>query len=132
MSIKIPVSADFNGDDIKKQIAQINAAMKQMGDTVAKANGQKFEPITLRGKVDLKYFVAQSEKLLKIQGELKNRMVKSGQSNKNPVLANWNQMYLNEATRLRRQQEMLVFLGGSFEDVNNPPKPGRPSSPPPA
>lgn len=131
MSIKIPVSADFNGDDIKKQIAQINAAMKQMGDTVAKANGQKFEPITLRGKDDLKYFVAQSEKLLKIQGELKNRMVKSGQSNKNPVLANWNQMYLNEATRLRRQQEMLVFLGGSFENPDSPSQPGGKNAPPP-
>lgn len=131
MSIKIPISADFNGDDIKKQISQINAAMKQMGEAVAKANGQKFEPITLSGKEDLKYFVAQSEKLLKIQGELRNRMVKSGQGGKNPVMANWNQMYLNESARMKRQQEMLVFLGASFEDINNPTKPGRPSSPPP-
>lgn len=120
MSIKIPISADFNGDDIKKQISQINAAMKQMGEAVAKANGQKFEPITLSGKDDLKFFVAQSEKLLKIQGELRNRMVKSGQSGKNPVLANWNHMYLNESARLKRQQEMLVFLGASFEDIAQP------------
>lgn len=130
MTIKIPVSADFNGDDVKKQIAQINNAIKQMGDAVAKANGQKFEPITLHGKDDLKYFVQQSEKLLKIQGELRNRMVKSGQDGKNPFMANWSQMYLNEATRLRRQQEALIFLGASFEDVNTPGKP-KPSTPPP-
>lgn len=128
MSIKIPITAEFDGEGVKKQIAQINAAMKQMGEAVAKANGQKFEPITLQGKEDLKYFVAQSEKLLKIQGELRNRMIKSGQGEKNPILANWSHLYVNEATRLKRQQEMLVFLGASFE---GPGAPRRPNTPPP-
>lgn len=131
MSITIPVSAQFNGDDVKKQIAQINAAIKQMGDAVAKANGQKFEPITLHGKEDLKYFVQQSEKLLKIQGELRNRMQKSGQGGKNPFMANWSHLYLNETTRLKRQQEALIFLGASFEDLNAPNRPKTPPSPPP-
>lgn len=131
MSIKIPVSAEFNGDDVKKQIAQINSAIKQMGDAVAKANGQKFEPITLHGKEDLKYFVQQSEKLLKIQGELNNRMKKSGQDGKNPFLANWSNLYLNESTRLKRQQEALIFLGASFEDANAPRRPNAPPAPPP-
>lgn len=131
MSIKIPVSAEFNGDDVKKQIAQINSVIKQMGDAVAKANGQKFEPITLHGKEDLKYFVQQSEKLLKIQGELNNRMKKSGQEGKNPFLANWSNLYLNESTRLKRQQEALIFLGASFEDANAPRRPNAPPAPPP-
>lgn len=120
MAIKIPVSAEFNSDDVKKQIAQVNAAIKQMGDAVAKANGTKFEPITLEGKEDLKYFVQQTEKLLKIQGELRNRMQRSGQEGKNPILANWNHLYLNESTRLRRQQEALVFLGMNFEETQAP------------
>lgn len=128
MNIKIPISAEFNGDDLKNQIASINAAIKQMGETVAKANGTKFEPITLQGKDDLKHFVQQSEKLLKIQGELNTRMQKSGQGGKNPFLANWSHLYLNESTRLKRQQEALVFLGASFDDgqprgPNNPPRP---------
>lgn len=123
MTIKIPISAEFNGSDLNKQIAAINARIKQMGDTIAKANGQKFEPITLKTKDDLKYFVQQSEKLLKIQGELRNRMQKSGQGNVNPFMANWSNMYLNEATRLKRQQEALVFLGASFEDASAPPPP---------
>lgn len=126
MSIKIPVSAEFNGDDVKKQIAQINSAIKQMGEAVAKANGQKFEPITLHGKEDLKYFVQQSEKLLKIQGELRNRMQKSGQDGKNPFLANWSHLYLNESVRLKRQQEALIFLGASFDDGKAPNTPNKP------
>ncbi len=130
MSIKIPVRAEFDGSELNKQIGQINARLKQMGDAVAKANGQKFEPITLKSKEDLKFFVQQSEKLLKIQGELRARMQKSGQGNANPFMANWSNMYLNEATRLKRQQEALVFLGASFEDANAPRRPdARPSSP---
>ncbi|UTJ49789.1 lytic transglycosylase domain-containing protein (plasmid) [Atlantibacter subterranea] len=131
MSIKIPVSAEFDGSELNKQIGQINARLKQMGDAVAKANGQKFEPITLKTKEDLRYFVQQSEKLLKIQGELRNRMQKSGQGNANPFMANWSNMYLNEATRLRRQQEALVFLGASFEDASAPRRPNAPPPPPP-
>lgn len=133
MSIKIPISADFNGDDVTKQIAQINAKLKSMGDAVAKANGTKFEPITLKGKEDLKYFVQQSEKLLKIQGELRNRMQKSGQQGQNPFMANWSNLYLNESTRLKRQQEALIFLGASFEDGQRPnaPKTPKPAPTPP-
>lgn len=129
MTIKIPVSADFNGDELNKQISAINARLKQMGDAVAKANNQKFEPITLKTKEDLNYFVKQSEKLLKIQGELRNRMQKSGQDGKNPFMANWSQMYLNDATKLRRQQEALVFMGASFAPGAAPTVPRRPNLP---
>ncbi|EPB8478525.1 lytic transglycosylase domain-containing protein [Escherichia coli] len=130
MTIKIPVSAEFNGDDLNKQIGQINARLKQMGEAVAKANGTKFEPITLRGKEDLKYFVAQSEKLLKIQTELKNRMARSDQAGKNPFMASWSQMYTNEATRMRKMQEALVFMGASFSGGPTPPA-RRPNLPAP-
>lgn len=132
MTIKIPVSAEFNGDDLNKQIGQINARLKQMGEAVAKANGTKFEPITLRGKEDLKYFVAQSEKLLKIQTELKNRMARSDQAGKNPFMASWSQMYTNETTRMRKMQEALVFMGASFAPGASSTPPRRPNVPVPS
>lgn len=136
MTIKIPVSAEFNGDDLNKQIGQINARLKQMGEAVAKANGTKFEPITLKGKEDLKYFVQQSEKLLKIQGELRNRMQRSEQGGKNPFMASWSQMYPNEGVRMRRMQEALVFMGAAFAPGTAPRRPTpnvpAPSMPPAA
>lgn len=128
MTIKIPVSAEFNGDDVKKQIAAINAQFKALGETVAKANKTKFSPITLQDKEDLKFFLQQSEKLMKIQGGMRSQMLKSGQGGKNPLFANWGQMYLNEATRMKRMQEMLVFFGGEFESS----APGAPRRPVPA
>lgn len=127
MTIKIPVSAEFQADDVQKQIAQINAQFKSMGDAIAKANNQRFEPITLKTKEDLKYYVQQSEKLLKIQGELRNRMERSGQGGKNPLMANWGHLYMNENTRMKRQQEMLVYFGGEFEDGNKPAAPKKPA-----
>ncbi|VFZ87291.1 lytic transglycosylase domain-containing protein [Klebsiella variicola] len=130
MSIKIPVSAEFNGDDLKRQIAQINAAIKSMGDNVARANGAKFEPFSLRSKQDLDYFVKKSEQLLKINGELRKRMADSGQSSKNVFTANWGQMYTNEATRLKRMKEALVFMGAEFESAGVPHRPGTPTPQP--
>ncbi|EMF9524301.1 transglycosylase SLT domain-containing protein [Escherichia coli] len=59
-------------------------------------------------------------------------MKRSGQEGKNPFLANWSNLYLNETTRLKRQQEALIFLGASFEDVNTPRRPNAPPPPPPA
>lgn len=133
MSIKIPVSAEFDGDDVKKQIAAINAQFQRMGETVAKANQTKFNPITLQTKEDLKYFVQQSEKLMKIQAGMRSQMVKSGQGGKNPLFANWGSMYLNEATRLKRMQEMLVFFGNDFDEQpgKNQPRAPKPAPLPP-
>lgn len=132
MSIKIPISAELDDAALKKQIASINATIKTMGDAIAKANNQKFEPIELVDKADLDHFVKQSQKLLQIQGELRSRMQKSGQGDKNPIMANWSHMYLNESARLKRQQEMLVFLGASFEDGGAPTRPSGRTPPPPA
>lgn len=124
MSIKIPIEADFDPSQVEQQIQRINKSIAAMGAAVAKANGTKFEPITLESKRDLEYFVKQSQQLLKIQGELSKRMKNSGQDGKTPFEANWSKMYLDEKQRIRRMQEALVFMGASFE------VPGRPASGP--
>lgn len=130
MSIKIPVSADFDPGQIEQQIQQINQRIASMGAAVAKASGQKFEPITLKGRQDLEYFLKQSQQLLKIQGELNKRMTATGQGGKTPFEANWSKMYLDEKVRTRRMREALVFMGASFESVEPPPP--RPPQPRPS
>jgi soluble lytic murein transglycosylase-like protein len=123
MSIRIPVEADFNSADLEKTIQRINQQIAAMGAAVAKASGQKFEPITLTSKRDLEYFVKQSQQLLKIQGELNKRMAASGQSGKTPFEANWSKMYLDENQRIKRMREALVFMGAAFEDPAAPARP---------
>ncbi|QNJ57328.1 lytic transglycoslase [Pseudomonas phage Dolphis] len=124
MTIKIPIEADFDPSQVEQQIQRINKQIAAMGAAVAKASGQKFEPITLEGKRDLEYFVKQSQQLLKIQGELNKRMNASGQSGKTPFEANWSKMYLDEKTRIKRMREALVFMGAAFEDPARPAGPG--------
>lgn len=130
MSIKIPVSADFDPSQIEKQIQQINQRIASMGAAVAKASGQKFEPITLKGRQDLEHFLQQSQQLLKIQGELNKRMTATGQGGRTPFEANWSKLYLDEKVRARRMREALVFMGASFEDTHSPvPPPRSPGAP---
>ncbi len=125
MAIRIPIEADFDPTQVEQQIQRINKQIAAMGAAVAKASGQKFEPITLESKRDLEYFVKQSQQLLKIQGELNKRMNASGQSGKTPFEANWSKMYLDEKQRIKRMQEALVFMGASFESPNAPARPGQ-------
>ena len=129
MSIKIGVDAEFDSGSVKKEIDAINAQFQKLGETVAKASGMSFNPITLQDKADLDYFIKQSEKLMKIQGGMRSQMQKSGQGNKNPLFANWGHMYLNEQTRMKRMQEMLVFYGGEFSPTTPKPPANPPSVP---
>lgn len=133
MSIKIPIEADFDQGQVEKKIQQINRQIASMGEAVAKASGQKFEPITLKSKQDLDYFIKQSQQLVRIQGELSKRMTNSGQGGKTPFEANWSKLYLDEKQRTRRMKEALVFMGAAFEDPQAPARPSsRPSSQPPS
>lgn len=132
MTIKIPVSAEFEGGNIRNQIATINAQMKALGTAAAQANKQKFEPVTLRSKEDLKSFVKEMEKLLKIQGELRNRMKQTGQSGKTPLSADWSLLYSDPKVRYQKMQQALGFLGADFDELPAPNRPRGHSPIPPA
>ncbi|EHS7647128.1 lytic transglycosylase [Salmonella enterica] len=130
MSIKIPVSAQFDAADVKKQIQIINDQIKNLSNTVALAQKQKFEPITLKSKEDLTAFINQAQKLLKIQTELNQKLGQSGQGGKNPFLADWSKMYGDKAQRIEKMRSALQFMGVEFDDLpkaNPKPKPPVPA-----
>lgn len=125
MSVNIPVSANFNDGEIKSQISQINGQIKQLGAAVAEVNKQKFEPISLRSKEDLKTFVSQTQQLLKVHTELQNKMKQTGQAGKMPLAADWSKMYPNVQERAKKLQEVLGFYGNHFEDIRPGGRGGR-------
>lgn len=129
MAIKIPVSADFDAAGLKQQIQQVNDQIRILANQVGMANKQKFEPINLKSKEDLDYFIKQTQKLLKIQTELGQQMQKTGQGGKNPVMANWDKLYGDQAIRIKKMQSMLQFLGVEFNDIQTP-KPKTPAGTP--
>lgn len=130
MSIKIPISAQFDAADVKKQIQIINDQIRILGSTVAQANNQKFEPVTLKSKEDLTAFINMAQKLLKVQSELNQKMGQSGQGGKNPFLADWTKMYGDKAQRIEKMRAALQFMGVEFND-NPAPKPKPPAPVPP-
>lgn len=131
MSIKIPVSAQFDAADVKKQIQIINDQIKILGNTVAMAQNKKFEPVTLKSKEDLEAFTKQVQKLLKIQTELAQKMGGAGLGGKNPFLQDWSKMYGDKATRIEKLRAALQFMGAEFNDQPGPkPKPPAPPGPP--
>lgn len=132
MAIKIPVSAQFDAADVKKQIAMVNDQIRILATQVGMANNKKYEPINVKSKEDLDAFVKQMQKLLKIQTELAQTMGKTGQGSKNPLMADWSKMYADKAQRIQKMQDMLQFLGVEFDDHPRPkPKPPGPPPPPP-
>ncbi|EGM6703853.1 lytic transglycosylase [Salmonella enterica subsp. enterica serovar Nigeria] len=131
MSIKIPVSAQFDAADVKKQIQIINDQIKILGNTVAMAQNKKFEPITVKSKEDLEAFTKQVQKLLKIQTELAQKMGQAGMGGKNPFLQDWTKIYGDKATRIEKMRSALQFMGAEFNDQPGP-KPKHPAPVPPA
>ncbi|ECZ5235216.1 lytic transglycosylase [Salmonella enterica subsp. enterica serovar Enteritidis] len=131
MSIKIPVSAQFDAADIQKKIQIINDQIKILGNTVAMAQNKKFEPVTLKSKEDLEAFTKQVQKLLKYQTELAQKMGGAGMGGKNPFLQDWTKIYGDKATRIEKMRAALQFMGAEFNDHPGPkPKPPAPPVPP--
>ncbi|EIP9221097.1 lytic transglycosylase, partial [Salmonella enterica] len=120
MSINIPISAQFDAADVKKQIQIINDQIKNLSNEVAMASNQKFEPVTLKSKEDLQAFIAQMQKLLKIQTELQQKLKQTGQ--RNPFTADWSKMYGDKGTRIEKLLHALQFMGVEFEDDTPKPK----------
>ncbi|EAM6792316.1 lytic transglycosylase domain-containing protein [Salmonella enterica] len=134
MAVKIPISAEFNAADVKKQIQMINDQIKNLSNMVAMSSKQKFEPISLKSKEDLAAFTAQMQKLLKIQTELKTKLQQTGQAGVNPLFASFGKMYGQSGDQLKKMRDMLQFLGVEFSDAPAPkppaPAPGTPPPPP--
>ncbi|EKK5568214.1 lytic transglycosylase, partial [Enterobacter hormaechei] len=105
MAIKIPISAQFDAADVKKQIQIINDQIKNLSNEVALAQNKKFEPVTLKSKDDLAAFINQMQKLLKIQTELQQKLGATGQTN--PFTADWSKMYGDKATRIEKLMNAL-------------------------
>ncbi|EBA6160078.1 lytic transglycosylase [Salmonella enterica] len=133
MSITIPVSAQFDANDIKGQLKAVNDMIRILGNQVAMANKQKFEPVPLKSKEDLQTFIKQMEKMLAQQTDFAQKMKQIGQGGMNPLFANFKRLSADRAEQLKMMQSVLQWGGAEFEDLPKPrgPKPPAPVPPRP-
>lgn len=121
-SVKIGVGAELSESDFQAVARGIERQFNAMGQTVAKASKQKFEPISIKTMRDLDDFRKRMAELLKIQTELSRRAKNTGQEALDPLSYNYSKLYTNQSTRIRKMQEVVQYLGGEFsgKDAKRP------------
>lgn len=115
MSIKIPVSADFDPGQIEQQLKQFQQQLNSLGEQIAKANKVKFQPVTKTTVDDMQKVVKQFEALKRISGDLNKRINATGQQGAGFFDLNWSKMYPNQNSMHRQMAKAYEYVaGGSF------------------
>lgn len=99
MAIRIPVSAEFNNDELKQQLSQITAAFNQLGAEARKVSGVKFTPISKASVDDARRMNAEFERMLRISGGLRRNLQDSGQAGKPWHEIQWSQVFPEDNQR---------------------------------
>lgn len=110
MAIKIPVSAEFNDDDLKQQLGQITEAFNQLGREAAKVSGVKFQPISKASVDEARAMRREFETMLRISGGLRKTLEGSGQAGKPWHAVNWQQVFPDADQRQKYARTLVNRL----------------------
>lgn len=134
--VEIPVEAKLNAGDIDAELKQLTQKINALGQSIAKANQVKFNPITKASLDDIKRMNAEFERL-KITSKLGQDLSRTGQGSKSFLDLDWNSIASNSITREARRygafNKVLSGSGASFTQNSPAPTPapggggGRPS-----
>jgi hypothetical protein len=123
--VEIPVEAKLNSGDIDAELKQLTQRINTLGQSIAKANQVKFNPITKASLDDVKRMNAEFEKL-KRTSQLGADLNRTGQGNKSFLDLDWNSIASNSVAReARRYGAFNRVLAGSGASFTQPtPAPG--------
>lgn len=127
MTVKIPVSAELNADDMKRQIEGIRAALNSLGATAAKASGAKFSPVSDMDIERVRKLRREFESLQRVSPGLRRRISASGQQGVPFEALDWERMIPDAGQRSRYARQVVGYmLPGSFSHAPVPPAPQPP------
>jgi len=130
MAIKIPVSAELNADDMKRQIEGIRAALNSLGASAAKASGAKFNPVTDLDIERVRKLRREFESLMRVSPGLRRRVAASGQQGVPFEALDWERMIPDQAQRTKYARQVVGYMvPGSFSHAPVPPVPQQPRGP---
>lgn len=112
MTIKIPVSADFDPSQIDAQLQQFSQKMNALGQQIANANKVQFDPINSASLDDLKKMTAQFESLKRVSGDFNRRLKATGQEKTGFADLNWEQMFPDKHSRARQMAKSYQYVTG--------------------
>lgn len=125
MSIKIPVSADFDPSQIEQQLQQFRQQLNSLGQQIAQANKVQFNPIGKTTVDDMRKVVAQFETLKRVSGDLNKRIKTTGQGGAGFFELDWAKMYPDQASRQRQMAKAFSYVTGQAFHTPVPPAGGQ-------
>ena len=121
MAIKIPVTAEFNQAELKKELEQIKAVINSLGAAAQKLPGKSFSPIS---RVDLemaKQMEATFASILRLSPRLKQMISGGAQGGKKWHEIDWKAVFPDDKVRLNHAHSLLNRLvPGSMQFVAPP------------
>ena len=122
--VEIPVEAKLNAGDIDAELKQLTQKINALGQSIAKANQVKFNPIIKASLDDVKRMNDQFEKL-KRTSQLGQDLNRTGQGGKSFVDLDWNSVATNSVAREARRygafNRVLAGTGASFTQAATAP-----------
>ncbi|MDV7210770.1 hypothetical protein R4769_06170, partial [Azotobacter beijerinckii] len=126
MSIKVPVSAEFNDDGLKQQLSEITRAFNQLGAEASKVSGAKFQPISKASVDEARKMRQEFEAMLHISGGLRRTLANAGQDGKQWHQIDWRAAFPDDNQRQQYARMLLNRLreGSVTGHAPVPPAPG--------
>uniref|UniRef100_A0AAU6W210 Membrane-bound lytic murein transglycosylase C n=1 Tax=Pseudomonas phage Touem01 TaxID=3138548 RepID=A0AAU6W210_9VIRU len=123
MSIKIPVNATLNQQDVEAQIQKMEGALNGLGEVAQKAGKIRFSPISKTTLDDVKRIRAEFDAMVRMSPGLKNVLQGGGQGGKSFDSIDWSKVWNDPNRRAAHAATMLRRLKPSSAEVL-PPHPG--------
>lgn len=113
MSIRIPVSADFDASSVERQVEQFRQKLNTLGQQIAQANKVQFSPIGKTTLQDLQKITQQFEALRRVSSDLNKRINATGQKGSGFVDLDWNKLYPDPSSRARQMAKAFQYVTGA-------------------
>ena len=125
MSIKIPVNAELNQQDLQAQVQQMEAALNDLGRVARDAGKVKFSPITGTTLEDLKRIRAEFEAIQRMAPGLKKALEAGGQGGQKFEQVDWDKVWTDKNQRASHAAAMLNRMKPGSVVILPPAKPGQ-------
>jgi len=130
MSIKIPVSAELNQQQITGQIEQVRDALNNLGRDAQGAGKIRFDPINQVSLDNVKKMRAEFEAIVRMSPGLKKALDAGGQGGKSFDQVQWGKVWKDDKQRREHAASLLRRLApDTFTTVDQPNVP-RPNNRP--
>lgn len=121
MTIKIPVSADFDQGKLEAQLQQMAQKINALGRQIAQANKVQFNPISKTSLDDLRKVTQQFEALKRVSGDFNRRINATGQKGAGFLDLDWSRMYPDAGSRHRQMARAFQYVTGHSFGSPSPP-----------